>query len=311
MTARKGILAPLPRNFIGSVCACPAPSSDKLLVPEVITSTQTHSLTPSWSLSHLKAGACIIHKDNHKYAGSCRRVMERLACIPSKFHALHGAYDFPINFCSMGLASILSHSRGPKAGTALGKVLMLPHGVLLLLKEGNQVEILCHLPVGSPGVVFACPHWLHRQEAQTVLMLTRHSGNSVKINIFKATRTAKWSSCCLHWLHEGPEKASASLGMAGLAASEGRSRLSGSFCRDGDVQTFLSPLPARGTWGSHSPVAWLCKEEGRSQSLEGKNWLCLTLGVGMMFAGQIMKWAQIGTVWDPHRMCYWKYPNSS
>lgn len=80
-----------------------------------------------------------------------------------------------------------------------------------------------------------------------MLMLTRHSGNSVKINIFKATRTAKWSSCCLHWLHEGPGKASASLGMAGLAASEGRSRLSGSFCRDGDVQTFLSPLPARGT----------------------------------------------------------------
>lgn len=142
-----------------AVCECTAPSSDKLLDRELITSTQTHSLPPSQSLSHLKAGAYIIHKDNHKYAGSCRHVMERLACIPSKFHALHGAYDFPINFCSMGLTSILSHSRVPKAGTALGKVLMLlPHGVLLLLKEGNQVEILCHLPVGSPGDVFACTH---------------------------------------------------------------------------------------------------------------------------------------------------------
>lgn len=150
---------------------CTAPSSDKLLDPEFIASTQTHSLTPSWRLSHLKAGAYIIHKDNHKYAGSCRHVMERLACIPSKFHALHGAYDFPINFCSMGHTSILSHSSSPKAGTALGKVLMLPHGVLLLLKEGNQVEILWHLPVGSPGDVFVYTRWLCRQKAKTVFML--------------------------------------------------------------------------------------------------------------------------------------------
>lgn len=68
--------------------------------------------------------------------------------------------------------------------------------------------------------------------------LKRHSANSVKINIFKATRRAKSSSCCLHCLHEAPGKASAPLSTAGLAASEGRS--AGSFCRDGDVQTFVS-----------------------------------------------------------------------
>jgi len=48
---------------------------------EFIISTQTCSLTPSRSLSHLKAVAYIIHKDNHKYAESRRHVMERLTCI--------------------------------------------------------------------------------------------------------------------------------------------------------------------------------------------------------------------------------------
>lgn len=100
---KTALLHPLPTGFI-------------LSYSELISSTQTRSLTPSRSHSHLKAVASIIHKDNHKYAESCRHVMERLTCIRSKFHALHGAYDFPINSCSMDKLPFSATPTVPKQG---------------------------------------------------------------------------------------------------------------------------------------------------------------------------------------------------
>lgn len=79
---------------------CPLTNGFIFSYSEFIISTQTCSLTPSQSLSHLKAVTYIIHKDNRKYAESYRHVMERLTCIRSKFHVLHGAYDSPINFAA-------------------------------------------------------------------------------------------------------------------------------------------------------------------------------------------------------------------
>lgn len=56
--------------------------------------------------------------------------------------------------------------------------------------------------------------------------------------------------------------------LASAAGSQQEGRSSGSFFRDGDMETFLSHLPARSTWGSHSPVAmavWGRREESKSR----------------------------------------------
>lgn len=114
--------------------------------------------------------------------------------------------------------------------------------------SGNLVPPSCGF---SRGCV--CLHTLTAQTEGTnsAHALKQHSGNSVEINIFKTTRTAKSSYCCFHCLHEKGREGQCLLGMG----SQQQGRSSGSFCRDGDTETFLSHLPATSTWGSHSPVA--------------------------------------------------------
>lgn len=189
-------------------------------------------------------------------------VMERLACIPSKFHALHGAYDFPINFCSMGLTSILSHSSSPKAGKssyAPPRSFITSEG---RKSSGNLVPPSCGF---SRGCVYLHTLTAQRKGTNSVDALKQHTGNSVKIifsrpqgqqdRVTVVSTPSTWESQgrpvpCLAW----------------AAGSQQEGRSSGS-CRDGGMETFLSHLPARSTWGSHSPVAmavWGRREEPKS-----------------------------------------------
>lgn len=124
---KKGFLFLYPETLLAlgkTALLCPLTNGFIFSYTEFIISTQTCSLTPSQSLSHLKAVTYIIHKDNRKYAESYRHVMERLACIRSKFHVLHGAYDSPIN--SAAQACLHPSHSSPRAVATWEKVVMLP-----------------------------------------------------------------------------------------------------------------------------------------------------------------------------------------